>query len=278
MGSMAYQATQVVPGMSILVPSFVRTLVNFALILLPVVLRGDQLKSLWGDGRRTLWFRGLFGSLALVCSFLGIQAIGVAENSFIHSSNVVFIALLAPWFLGQKNNVFIWLAIAGSIAGLALLFEPRFHDGAVWGRATSLASGVFAALAYLMVSRAGRSNKPQTVIFYFLIVGILIHLVLFWFVPPIFPTDLRAWMWMIGAGLSATLGQHFLTIAYTRGHAASNAIVSQMGPVLNFAAGVLFFSQVPDSRSIAGGILVVGCGMLVPFARGVHFLRRPKPR
>ena len=67
-----------------------------------------------------------------------------------------------------------------------------------------LASGFLAALAYLMIARAGRSNSPRTVVFHFSLVALLVHGV--WFAGWGFqlPEGRVAWSCVLAAGVAGT--------------------------------------------------------------------------
>ncbi len=47
--------------------------------------------------------------------------------------NPVFVALPAPWILGEKSRGHIWLALVLGLAGAALVVRPGLHVGWVPG-------------------------------------------------------------------------------------------------------------------------------------------------
>lgn len=266
MGSLVYQIQLYEPEASVLVTSFVRIVVNLV-ILIGIGLASTGLGDLLGDRRGSLWARGVFGSLALTCSFASIRAIGLGESSFLHASNGVFVALFAPLALKQRNGKRVWLAIAGALVGLFLLFEPRLTDGLPYGRLLALAAGFFSALAYVMIARAGRSNSPNTVIFYFCVTALAFHLLLFLAFGVVWPVKALTWVMLLGAGVFGSFAQVYLTKAYQNAPAALASAVSYLGPVLNLLAGIVFFARVPDGRAFAGAAIVLVFGVILPFVK-----------
>ena len=254
------------PKLSSLVASFIRILVNLA-ILIGMALQAGSLRGLIGDLRPSLWLRGLFGSLSLVSSFAAIKAIGMGESAFLHASNGVFVAALSPIFLKQRNSVKAWIAILGSIVGLFLLYQPRLDDSHPWGRTLAVASGFLAALAYLMIAFAGRTNKPSTVVFYFCGVGVLVHLIGFSFTDVAWPESRVTYTYLLIAGICASAAQVYLTRSYQSGIATSNASVSYLLPVLNLIVSVLVFGNAPDSLGWYGVAIILVCGVLLPFVK-----------
>lgn len=266
MGTLVYRAQLAEPEASTLVGSFVRIVFNLLFLLVWARLAGN-FRELFGDRRPSLWLRGMFGTLALTTSFLSIRAIGLGEASFLHASNAVFVALLAPWFLRQRSSPQVWLAIFGAAFGLYLLFEPRLGDAAPWGRALALVSGLASALAYMMIARAGRSNLPESVVFYFCIVCVTTHLLLFALLGVTWPKAPLTWAMLAVAGLLGSFGQIYLTKAYQTAPAALNGAVAYLQPVLNLGIAVLFFAKHPDAKAWLGAAIVLAFGVALPFFR-----------
>jgi S-adenosylmethionine uptake transporter len=244
--------------------SFVRILVNLAVLAAPA-LAGRRFLRLFGDFRLSLWLRGLFGTLALMMSFASIQMIGPGESAFLGASSGVFVALLGPSVLRQKNSPLVWLAILGAMAGLALLFEPRLAAGDFAGRALGLGTGFLAALAYLMVAKAGRSNTTESVIFYFCLVGVALHLAYFGAEGWLWPASVDVWLLLLVGGFSASVAQYYMTRAYQIAPAALVGAVAYLSPVLSLAWGVALFARVPDAKGWLGCGLVLAFGVMLPF-------------
>ncbi len=248
------------------VVSFVRVLVNLLILLVPALLR-SKLTVLFGDRRPSLWLRGLFGTLALMLSFSAITLIGPGESAFLSASSGVFVALFGPWVLGQKNSWAVWLAILGSFAGVALLFKPDGHSVDLFGRALALLSGFLAAMAYLMVARAGRSNSPQSVVFYFCLVAIVVHLLYFTAYGSHLPSSPESYGLLLLTGVLGSGAQFFMTRAYQAAPAALVSAVGYLAPVLSLVWGVALFNQLPGLYAVLGSVLILLFGVLLPFLR-----------
>lgn len=246
--------------------SFVRILCNLAILLVPTLIRGKSAELL-GDGRVSLWLRGLFGGIALMLSFTAITRIGPGESAFLTASSGVFVALLGPWVLGQKNSWAVWLAIIGSFAGVSLLFQPDGQVVDLVGRGMALLSGLLSALAYLMVARAGRSNTPQSVIFYFCLVALIVHLAYFAWYGYRLPVGADIWGLLLLAGLLGSGAQHYMTCAYQAAPAAQVSAVGYLAPVLSLVWGIVLFDRLPGLGALFGSLLILLFGVLLPFLR-----------
>ncbi|MCQ8104464.1 DMT family transporter [Methylomonas sp. SURF-2] len=246
--------------------SFVRVLSNLLLLILPA-LYCRNLVSLYGDRRPSLWLRGLFGSTALMLSFAAISRIGPGESAFLTATSGVFVVLLGPWVLGQKNTWLVWLAILGSFAGAALLFKPDGHGMDLMGRAMALISGFLSALAYLMVARAGRSNAPRSVIFYFCVVAVLLHVLYFAKFGFQLPYKPKIWGLLLLIGVLGSGAQFCMTRAYQAAPAALVSAVAYLAPVLSLVWGFAFFAQWPGQNALVGSLLILIFGVVLPFIR-----------
>jgi phosphoenolpyruvate carboxylase len=263
MNACVYGAKLAEPSVASTTVSFLRVLINLALLLAPALLRG-RARDLLGDRRPALWLRGLFGASALMLSFAAIQRIGVGESAFLHATSGVFTALLSPFLLHQRNHALTWGAILISLTGVGLLFHAGLDAADLYGRAMAVTSGFLAALAYLMVARSGRSNSPATVVFYFCLVGVLLHLAYFAWTGTDWPDSREAWAWVIGSGIAATGAQLYMTKAYQRAPAALVGAVGYTGPVFSLFWGIVLFEQIPDQMALFGGGLVLLGGVAVP--------------
>ena len=267
-----YQVKLLEPDLPFLVTSFARIEVNLVILVAMALVRGET-KSLFGDHSITLWLRGIFGTTSLLCTFFSLQRIGIGEGSFLSSLNAIFIALLAPWVLKQKNTSLVWIAITGALCGAALMLKPWISTGDVLGRTAAVASGIFSALAYMMIGRTsgqamgGQRIQPATVIFYFCFVATLVHLVLFMIYPMPIPKQGLTYLVLFGVGIAATIAQFFLTMSYQKAHAALNAAVSYLYPVSSMILQIIIFQQSPDIYSCFGAGLILLCGVALPFLK-----------
>ena len=128
-----------------------------------------------------------------------------------------------------------------------------------------LSSGLLAALAYLMIARAGRSNTPRTVVFYFCFVAVLLHGVWFvWRGVPL-PEGRVAWGWTLTAGLTGSIAQHYLTRAYQLAPATLVSAVGYSAPVMSMVLGIFLFNKIPGPTALLGSGLIIVAGVALPF-------------
>lgn len=246
--------------------SFIRVIVNLIVVLMPALWSKDH-HLLFGDRRPSLWLRGLFGGTALLLSFITIQRIGAGESSFLSATNGVWIALLSPFLLQQKNRLIDGIAVIGAAFGLYLLLHPDRHLADPLGRWLGLFSAFLMALAYLMIARAGRSNTPSTIVFYFCLMSLPVHALWFWAQGWQMPETPLAWTLSLFAGAAGSLAQFFLTRAYQRAPATLISTVGTLSPVLSMGLSMVFFGVIPDHLGLIGCGLILLSGLLLPWLR-----------
>lgn len=250
------------PHLSTFVTSAFRSGVN--LIALILLARFD-FKVLFGDGRRALWVRGVLGGLSLVTYFAALAHLGIGQAAFLNQTSAVWVALLAPFFLGERTGWTVWLAVLCSLVGVALLSEPPAHlHEEISGRGMGLTSGLCAAGAYLSIRKAGATNRPITIVFYFTLVAAMGSTAASVALGEPLPRDPRTIACLVGAGIAATFAQLIMTEAYRIGRAGPIAAAGAAGPLFSTLLGWLVLGQAPDARAGLGMALLVLSGIGLP--------------
>lgn len=251
------------PELSTVVASVMRSGVN--LVALVVLARGD-LRLLFGDARAALWARGVFGGFSLLTYFLSLFRLGAGEAAFLNQTSAVWVAASAPWLLGERTSPVVWLAVLGSMVGVGFLGHPRDLAGDLVGRIAALASGFFAAGAYVSIRKAATSNGPLAIVFYFTLIALVASSLVAFALDVSWPRDPVVYAWLVGSGLTATVAQLWMTKAYRIGPAALVAAAGAASPLFTAIGGWGLLDQVPDAAAMVGmGILVV-TGILLPIA------------
>lgn len=262
MATFAGAAHRLDPGLSTVVTSAGRSGVNLIALLL---LGLPDPRRLWGDGRPALWVRGVLGAASLLTYFAALAWVGIGEAAFLNQTSAVWVAVLAPFVLGERTNRWTWLAVAGSMVGVGMLAQPRELPGDLPGRAAGLTSGLFAAGAYLSIRRASSTNPPVVIVFYFTLVATVVSLGLAFGLGVRWPRDPAVWGCLVGSGLAATFAQLVMTEAYRVGRAGPVAAAGAAGPLLNTLAGWAVLGQVPDARAGMGMAVLLVSGVALPF-------------
>lgn len=222
--------------------------------------------SIWGNNRKFLILRGLFGFCALNCFFYALTALPLADVTVIQYSNPVFTALLAIFFLGERGGWREYGLVITALIGVVLVAKPTFLFD-IQSQANPAAAGIallgaiLSAFAYLTVRYLSRTEHPLVTVFYFPVVATPLTLPLVWPVA-VWPTPIE-WLYLFAIGGLSQAGQLLMTMGLGLEKAGKATAIGYLGVVFAAIWGGLFFDQWPDLFSILGIIIIVGSALLM---------------
>jgi len=217
--------------------------------------------SPWGNDKKRLLLRGVFGTGGLACFFYAVTALPLAEVTVIHYLNPILTALLAAAVLKERIGVGLVVAIVIAIAGMilvtqpALLFGREAVDLPPLGVLAALGGATFSACAYVTVRRVIRTDDPHVVVFYFPMVA----------VPVVLPFAIHSWIWptpkgwllLLGIGVVTQVAQVLLTQGLALVPAGQGTAVGYIQIVFAAIWGLLLFGETPSLTTGIGAALIV---------------------
>jgi drug/metabolite transporter (DMT)-like permease len=166
----------------------------------------------------------------------------------------IYIALAAPWFLGEPSRRRDWIAIVVTLAGMSLFFFDQLSARGMTGNVVAIASGVaFAALTLLV-----RRQKDGSVVESIVLGNVIAAVCGLPFVHAPFP-DARGWALLAALGV-VQLGISYILYAAAMKHATAMeaALVPMLEPVLNPVWVLLVRGERPGPYALVGGLVVLG--------------------
>lgn len=202
-----------------------------------------------------LSLRAFSGFLALICYFFTLRRLNLATAVVLNYTAPVFVMLLAVPFLKEKvsrDTVFLFVV---SFIGIICLAQPKIIALQGVPFAAGLASGFFAAVAYVTISYLGRFENPITVIFHFTLWSAILS------TPPLLKVFQVPggfdWIFLIGAGFFASVGQWGMTKAYAHGEASVISAFSCVTPLFACLLGLFIWQEKLNFLSNVGILLIV---------------------
>lgn len=222
-------------------------------------------RPLWRLGRQQM-LRGLllgavYGAGQLLQTW-GLALIAPSVSGFVTGMYVVFTPILAVLLLRQRMAGVVWLAVALSTAGLALLsLNGLSIDPGVW---LTLASAVLYALHIVGLGQWSRPGEAFGMSAVQMLAIALVCLLATLPHGPVLPPDRNAWLAILYMALVAGAGA-MLVQTWAQSHlpATRAAIVMTTEPVFAAAFAVLLGSDVLSWRMLLGGALVLAAMYLV---------------
>lgn len=237
--------------------------------------------SLAAKDKRTLFYRSVLGTLSMLLTFYSISSRSLSLGNTVTLLNLspVFLAVLAPVFLGERTTAGVALAITTALTGVVLVVQPTFlfphhlidaplgvggpGPGATAGFA--VAAAVATSFAMLLLRRVGKTESTEAIAFHFSIFAAVVHGIIA-AIDFHMPTPTHA-LFMVLAGCFGGLGQLVMTRAYALEHAARVSGMSYLSVVTSAVLGAVALGERPGPLAIAGMFLVVSGGVLVSLRR-----------
>lgn len=258
MAALIKTAARTIPAAEVV---FFRNLVH-ALVFVPIWwMTTDRTLG----NRKLLLLRGVLGLGALEAYAWTLAKMPLADAWILQAMNPVFVALLAPWILGEKSPGHVWWALLLGLGGAALIVRPGFHVG-WWPGVVGVLGGLSSGLAYMTVRLLGQSERPITVVMAFPVIA----------GPLSLPFALPHWQWptvveslvIVVAALAAAGGQILMTIGLKGTRAAPATTSTYVGFVFAAAIGWFAFAEPPAWTTLVG-TLSIFAGVALLGRRGV---------
>lgn len=213
------------------------------------------------------FWRGATGTISLVAYFYAMSELPLATVITLNYTSPIWLTLLSVLLLKERFNRRLLFAIALGFMGVAMLLRPAFaSDQAVPGM-IGLASGFFAACAYVNVKKLGAAGEPAwRVVFYFSVIGTFGSALVQPLAGAFHPINASNFWLLLGMGLLATLAQLAMTRAY---HSGNTLVVGAFAySTVIFAAiiGLLFFDEQLPLFAWIGMLVIIASGLLAKLA------------
>lgn len=226
---------------------------SISLILSLVFLRRIGVNP-FGNNKKLLILRGVFGVTALSMFFITLQNIPLATAVTLQYLSPVFTAIFAIWMLGERMKPIQWLFFAIAFSGVALIkgFESEVE---LLYFALGLGSAVFAGLAYNCVRILRNSEHPVVIVFYFPLIATPLMAIASFF---IWVTPLGwDWLFILFLGLFTQVGQVYMTKALQAETANKVTSLKYLGTLYALLYGLFIFGETYSLWSIVGISLVL---------------------
>ncbi|UCC14522.1 MAG: DMT family transporter [Gammaproteobacteria bacterium] len=204
--------------------------------------------------------RAVLGALSLVTTFAAFSLMPMAETTVLLFTSSLFIPLLGVLFLGETVGPYRWAAVMIGFAGVVIMVSPEGNMSAL-GIMVAIAAALMHATLQIVLRYLGRYERPETITFYFLVIGTLITalpLPLVAVTPALDEVPL-----LFGVGLSGALAQWMLSIAFRNAPAAVVTVFNYSGIVWATLFGWLIWNDWPLPAVLAGAGIVIASNALI---------------
>ena len=209
------------------------------------------------------FWRGATGTVSLIAYFYAMTVLPLATAITLNYTSPIWLTVLSAVLLKERFNGRLLAAIGLGFVGIVMLLRPAFASDQAIPGLVGLASGFFAACAYINVKKLGSAGEPAwRVVFYFSLAGTFGAALVQPFAGPFHPINAGNIWLLLAMGFVATLAQLAMTRAY---HSGNTLVVGAFAySTVIFAAliGLFFFGEKLPLLAWLGMMVIMASGLL----------------
>ena len=234
-----------------------RSLIAIVLLVLYARYKKFSFQIHWKKHGVAVWWRGFFMAVHWITYFFALQWSNVAIGMLSLFTYPIITVFLEPFFMPvqlQKRHLLLGTLILVGIYFLVPEFDLK--NTATQG----LLIGLFSALAYslrnLILKKHNAMGNGSIQMIYQLGVIVVLLLPVLWIYPN---TDLSSqWPYLLLLGaITTALGHTLFLSSFAHFSISTASIMSSIQPLFGVLLGALFLSEIPDLKSILGGVLIL---------------------
>ena len=208
----------------------------------------------------TIVLRSVIGTVSLVATFKAFNALPMADAQSLFFTSSLFVPVMGYFFLKEHVGPYRWSAVIVGFLGMLVIARP---SGAVnvTGVSFALTAAFMHASLGTLLRVLGRTERPETVTFYFLAIGAgLTGLAM----P--YAATVPAWHevpYFLGAGISGAFAQILLSMAYKYAPVALVTIFNYTGIVWATAYGWFIWGDWPGAPVWIGAGIILSSSLFI---------------
>lgn len=208
--------------------------------------------------------RSIFGTLGIIFLFYAIDNMVMSDADMLNKMSPVLVIVFSAIFLKERVMRFQVVTIVLAFIGMLFIVKPSFSVE-MMPYLIGLLSAVFAAAAYTFLRVLGSREKYYTVVFYFSFFStvVLLPFVILFYEP----MTAKQLIYLLLAGLFATVGQFGITLAYKYAAAKDVSIFTYSTVIFTTILSLAFFGEGPDVYSGIGYVIILSA-MVYMFFKG----------
>lgn len=205
--------------------------------------------------------RGLIGLAMLFSVGECLRELQLADAYAIFFAAPLLITVLSGPVLGEPAGPLRTAAAVVGFIGVVIVLKPSGEGWISYGGAMGLAAVLFYSMTVLLLRRMGEKDGSVTIAFWF---TTLVGLGSAAFALPSWtPVERGDWVLVAVLGISGTIGQVLLTMAFRRASAAILAPFDYTHMIWAVIYGYWIWNFLPGTRTWVGAGIIVASGLFV---------------
>lgn len=215
-----------------------------------------------GKGNRLdVFLRSAFGTAGLIANFYAVDRLGIADANMLNKLSPFFAIILSIFILKEIPSRFDILTTIIAFIGALFIIRPTGTFTAVFPALVGLFGGFGAGTAYVFVRKVSNKGvKTPVIVFAFSLFSCIVTLP--FLIADYTPMAPIQWLYLILAGVSASLGQFSITTAYKYAPAKEISVFDYTQVIFAALLGIIFLGEVPVAQSIIGYTIIIGVALI----------------
>lgn len=209
------------------------------------------------ENQKILILRSILGTLGILFNFYAIDKLVLSDANMLNKLSPFFSIIFSTIFLKEKmkpkQGMVVSIACTGAFIGALFIIKPSFNLEMI-PALIGLLGGISAAGAYTCVRALGNKEQSNTIVFYFSFFSSMVTLPLMLSVYK--PMSAIQLIYLILAGLFASIGQFGITLAYKYAPAKEISIFDYTNIIFSALISLVIFGVLPDFKSFIGYIII----------------------
>ena len=244
--------------------TFYRNLFGF-LVIVPLLLRTGWV-GLRSSHYHLLFLRGFLGIIGLLAWYYSLVHVPLTEATTLSFTAVIFTALAAILFLGERVRLRRWMAIlVGFIGTLVVLqpstdnFDPLFL--------MVLFSAFFWSLSITLIKFLSKTDSATSLVAWMsiLLTALSFPFALYYWQWPVG----EQWLWLVAIGVLGVTGNLCMVRALSVADTSAVMTIDFLRLIWGALIGYYFFGDQMVWSTWIGGLLIVASGAYIIFRESV---------
>ncbi len=255
--------------------------ITMALFVLILIYIKKQKKHKTHQNKKGGWgkliFRGILGSSSLYAMLYNIETISLGTSVAFAETAPIWTAIFAFLILKERLTFSIISSVIVGFIGVILISNPETSNLKTINIIYGILSGVFASLAFISIRALRGYFDDLTIMLSFGVIASLMGLVLIFFTQDGFSSlNFKNWFFIFVVGISGTIGQYYITRAYTFAPPGVVAPIDYTRIIFGLIFGIILGDAIPDIFSIIGMFFIVLSGILIAMPFIIQEFKRKK--
>lgn len=204
--------------------------------------------------------RAVIGTISLVTTFAAFSLMPMADTTALLFTASLFIPVLGVFFLKESVGPYRWAAVAMGFIGVVIMSHPS-GEMHILGILVALFAALLHAILQIILRYLGRYESPETISFYFFVVGVFLTALPLPFIA-VRPTMAEIPLFL-GIGLSGAAAQWLLSVAFRNARVAIVTVFNYSGIVWATLFGWMIWNDWPMPTVMAGAAVVIASNVLI---------------